>query len=56
MSASLSVADSAETIPNYPDSEQTMQYYFEAENAAELQTAFQQIGEEIGKFETRIIR
>ena len=56
MSASLSVADSAVTIPNYPDSEQTMQYYFEAENAAELQTAFQQIGEEIGKFETRIIR
>ena len=32
------------------------QYYFDAQNAHELEAAFRQIGEEIGKFEPRIIR
>ena len=32
------------------------QFYFDAQNAHELEAAFTQIGEEIGKFEPRIIR
>ena len=32
------------------------QFYFDAQNAHELEAAFRQIGEEIGKFEPRIIR
>jgi len=34
----------------------TDQFYFDAQNAIELEAAFRQIGEEIGNFETRIIR
>lgn len=32
------------------------QYYFDAQNAHELEAAFRQIGQEIGRFEPRIIR
>ena len=32
------------------------QFYFDAQNAHELEAAFRQIGEEIGRFEPRIIR
>lgn len=46
----------ASASPEVPDSASTRQYYFDAQNAIELEAAFQQIGEEIGKFETRIIR
>ena len=34
----------------------TSQFYFDAQNAIELEAAFRQIGEEVGNFETRIIR
>ena len=34
----------------------TNQFYFDAQNAIELEAAFRQIGEDIGNFETRIIR
>ena len=45
------------TVPVANDAETDgQQYYFDAQNANELEAAFRQIGQEIGRFEPRIIR
>jgi len=44
------------TINTVSQTANTQQFYFDAQNGVELEAAFKQIGEEIGNFETRIIR
>lgn len=48
--------DPLRTINTVSQNADTRQYYFDAQNADELNASFRQIGEEIGKFEARIIR